>query len=454
MNRGISTLLKIIRNASIVIVALMLICASIFIAFPDYILNTFLKDRLTIAITERYPLFSVRIGNMHYNIWKNQLRCDSVVLQTADTLFACSVTSLSLSRIAWLKLLWRKDSASNTLAGSVLDAENIFLHFRPSQNELHIGTVHLSAPDSEMIIDSIRYYSLQVDEEFFAQSRFRQTRFRFDIPRIRIRSLNCFDVLHDNVYKAGSIDIREAFADILVNMDKPYDKKSDAPLMPAEALASIKERVTLDSLKITNGRFKYSERIAVRAKPGVITFHKVNVSALGITNHSALPDTAFIYGEGLLMNSGVMKLFMEIPLTSKELSFRYSGSLGAMAATELNSFLEPNEHRRITSGIVQTATYHVNVVSGRASGAVRSVYKDLAISVLDKKTGSSHGIFNRIASLYAKLFIIHGTNQADTKGVVKIGKIRYRRKSDDYFLQFVWFALRSGVADIVGFTPK
>jgi hypothetical protein len=34
---------------------------------------------------------------------------------------------------------------------------------------------------------------------------------------------------------------------------------------------------------------------------------------------------------------------------------------------------------------------------------------------------------------------------------MKIGEIKYTRHPQDYFLQFMWFALRGGVADLVGF---
>ena len=64
------------------------------------------------------------------------------------------------------------------------------------------------------------------------------------------------------------LDIHDIFADILVNMDKPYDKNSTNPQMPNEVLSSIKEIVKIDSLKIINGRLKYCERFAIGTTPG------------------------------------------------------------------------------------------------------------------------------------------------------------------------------------------
>jgi hypothetical protein len=142
---------------------------------------------------------------------------------------------------------------------------------------------------------------------------------------------------------------------------------------------------------------------------------------------------------------------MAIPLTSKNFSLRYSGSFGVMDVTELNSFIEPAEHQRIKSGILQSAAFNITVISGCASGTLRAEYKDLTLAVINKETGSEKGIINRISSLFAKIFVIRGTNMPDDKGAMKIGETKYTRSPDDYFFQFIWFALRNGVADIVGF---
>jgi hypothetical protein len=125
-----------------------------------------------------------------------------------------------------------------------------------------------------------------------------------------------------------------------------------------------------------------------------------------------------------------------------------------MDVTELNSFIEQGEYRRIKSGILHSAEYNINVNSGVASGTLRVEYKNLSLAILNKNTGSEKGIFNRVLSLFGKIFVIRGTNMPDGKGLMKIGNIKYTRDPEDYFLQYVWFALRNGVADVVGFPPR
>lgn len=442
-------LLKVVKYTSFIIGAVILIFVLIFIFFSGPFIDTFLKDRITKAFTNAYPEYSIQFSDMHYNIWKNRLRCDSVILKNSK--FTCSVASFSVGGIGAMIILQQRNFTPNSLSSSVIDAQKIELNFHQSRNVILFGTLHISIPDSEMTSDSIKYYSLLGDEQFFAKSQFRQTMFRFDISQIKIIGLDFLALLQGNIYTARSINLHNVFADIFVNMDKPYDKNSSNPQMPNEALSSMKEIVKVDSLKIINGRLNYRERFAVGAKPGVVTFNNVNISVSGIANHTVPPKTAVLHGAGLFMNSGAIKLFMAIPLTSKNFSLQYSGSFGAMDVTKLNSFIEAGEHHRIKSGALQSATFNINVNSGQASGTLRVLYKDLSIAILNKKTGSENGIFDRISSLISKAFIIRGTNIPDKKGCMKIGEIKYTRNPDESFTQFVWFALRTGVGNVVGF---
>jgi hypothetical protein len=445
---------KGVMYTSSVLDVIVLICFLIFIFCPDPIINKFMKERITNTFTKAYPVYSLQLGDIHYDIWKNRLSCDSIMLKRIDSKFILRTSYFSVDGIGWLKLLVPRKFTSAILNNSSIDAQRLFYTFNNAQEELYAGLIHISVPDSLITTDSVEYFPLIEDEQLFSKRKFRQTRFCFNIPKVKISGLDCLSLLNGSKYIARYIEVSDLFADILVNMDKPYDKNSLKPQMPNELLSSMKEIVKVDSLKIVNGYLKYSERFVLRAEPGVITFNKVNVSVNGIANHSTYPDTAVIHANGIFMNSGIMKLQMTIPITAKEFSLHYSGSLTAMDVTKLNVFIEPGEHHRIKSGTLLSAAYDINVKSGRSFGILRAEYKDLSIAVLDKKNGSENGIINRISSFIGKIFVIRGNNMSDEKGNMKIGMIKYLRDPEDYFLQFLWFSLRNGVADVVGFPSK
>jgi hypothetical protein len=136
-------------------------------------------------------------------------------------------------------------------------------------------------------------------------------------------------------------------------------------------------------------------------------------------------------------------------ITSQNLSLHYSGSLGAMDLTRLNAFLEIAQHTRIKSGSVQEVAFEIDVTAGQASGRVRAIYRDLEITVLDKQTGTEKGFNNRVASFLVKLLKIRNANAPEGLGSSKEGKVDYARRPDEEFQEFVWYALRTGVLDII-----
>ncbi|MBL0174339.1 MAG: hypothetical protein IPP94_03570 [Ignavibacteria bacterium] len=445
---------KLLHAASIALGTVLLLVLVILVFFFDTLLNGYGKDRMLLAFAEAYPSASLQLGDMSYHFWSNRLDIDSIRLVTADSGMTCSVSTLSLHGIAWMRILWPRDTVSLPFENAVLDARGMAVRFRPSMNSLRIDALHLSAPDSVMTLDSVHFLPGYDDEDLFALSRYRQTRFRFSVPLLRISALDCAALLRGDGYRARHVAIENLAADILVNMDKPYDAKSTPPQMPNEAFAAIRDSVRIDSVTVSGGSLNYCERIAVRGAPGVITFDRIAVKTGRISNTAAVPDTTIIHAEGRFMGSANMTMEMALPLSSTTFSLRYSGYLGHMQLTALNDFLVPCEHRRVTEGVMHAARYSVHVVSGKSRGTLRAEYTRLRISVLDAHTGSSKGIFNRIASFIGKVFVIRGSNMPGERGSLKLGTIRRTRKADDYFLQNLWFALRGGVADVVGFTEK
>jgi hypothetical protein len=200
-----------------------------------------------------------------------------------------------------------------------------------------------------------------------------------------------------------------------------------------------------------NGRLMYGERFAVSSKPAWVTFDNMHVLVEGIANHGSRGAAIIVHAQGNFLKAGAMNVLMSIPVASPEFSFHYSGSLGGMDLSALNSWLETAEQLRIKAGVLQEATFEITVASGRAGGNVRAVYRNVTLAAINKHTGSEKGFSDGIASFIANTFKIRETNMPDKSGSIKIGEVNYTRKRDDPFFRFAWFALRSGVRDVVGF---
>ncbi|MDR3628567.1 MAG: hypothetical protein P4L45_17100 [Ignavibacteriaceae bacterium] len=442
---------KIALFAFLAVGIILILSVLIFLSFPQTYLNGFLKDRIKDSFAKAYPEYTLKIADVRFNFLKNSIECDSISLIKSDSSFSCSINVVSLDGLGWIELLREKGFSPNSITKAVLDVDGIVVNLNQSKDQILCRRLHLSVPDSDIVIDSLEYHPLITDEQLFAESKFRNTIYHLAVPGISLNGLVFRELIIGNSYRARSININDAFITVLVNMDKPYDKKSPNPLMVNEALSSIMDTIQIDSLQIMNSRLNYHERYAVGAKAALITFDRMQAVVTGIVNHPDKPDTLTIHARGNFMNTSAMKLFMSIPLGTQQLSFRYGGTLAKMEVSSLNTFLEIAEHHRIKSGTLQSAAYNINVSSGHATGYVNTEYSDLVIAILNKNTGSEKGIADRISSFIAKTFIIKGSNVRDKSGAMRLGNVKYTRKSDDTFIQFVWFALRSGVGNLVGF---
>jgi hypothetical protein len=181
----------------------------------------------------------------------------------------------------------------------------------------------------------------------------------------------------------------------------------------------------------------------------VLTISAAHLLAEGIANRGAALAAIQILGQAELMGTGKLNMSMSIPISPPDFSLHYSGSLAAMDMTRLNAFLEIAEHTRIKSGNVKEATFDIDVTAGQARGRVSSIYTNLELAVLDKRTGTEDGLDNRFDSLLAKLLKIRNSNAPYGSGAMKDGVVNYAKKPNEQFQQFAWFALRTGVLDII-----
>jgi hypothetical protein len=314
---------------------------------------------------------------------------------------------------------------------------------------MRCARLRASVPGSELIADAAELRTLVRDEDFFAASEFRTTRFHVVVPECRVLGLAYGELLQGKSYRARSIHFSGPSFEALVDREKPVKPLVKPWLMVPEALAAIRQPLQLDSLSVTNGNLRYCERVAAGADPGVLTFSEVNMAAEGIANRGESPAAIQLRAQGGLMDAGRLNVLISIPITSTNLSLHYSGSLSAMDLTRLDAFLDIAEHTRIKSGHAQEAGFEIDVTAGHARGHVRAIYRDLEIALLDKQTGGEQGLDRRAASFLMNVLKIRSSNAPNAAGSMKEGEVNYTKRPDDQFQQFLWFALRTGVLDVI-----
>jgi hypothetical protein len=401
--------------------------------------------------TSVYSGYSSRISDLHFNILENHIEFSSVALNSSDSTFSCNINKSSASGVNWLQLIRKGTLVPDAFISSVVDAKGVVLKLPKLEYELHCGRLHISLLDSEIVLNDMVAHPIQDGEDFFEESKFRRTRYGLVLPQVNISGMDCNGLLQRKIYNARFIQISNPSLDVLVNMYKPYQRVASKTPLTKHIIPSVKEILNIDSLSILNGRLKYAECYKKGSNPGFITFSDVNMLAKGLSNNNNQGDTLVIRSNAKFMGTTKTKMILSIPLTSPKFTLQYTGSMGNLELIKLNSFLEIAENYRIKSGKINSGSIMINVKDRRAKGYVRSDYQDFKLALIDEKTGSEKGIGNRLKSLYANIFKLNGSNKPDKAGILKLGNVNYLRKSDDTFIQFLWFSMRSGIGDIGGF---
>ncbi|MFA6467637.1 MAG: hypothetical protein WCW35_01985 [Bacteroidota bacterium] len=439
---------SIVLYAGIACAAIILFSVFGLLLFPDPFINQYITPRLEKTFSALYPGYSIRLHGVRCTVLKNVLVVDSITIRNRDSTAWSTVQLLSMKGISWLPLIRGNRLTGEHLSDAVFEAQEIVLTNMLLHYVVRCGPLHISIPDSQVRAESIHLEPNTDDESFFARSAYRQSRYRIHIPFLTLTGIFLPDLLMNNVYRARSIGLHNPSLDILVNKDKMDRSDSAFYNMPNGMLASLQSPLQVDTVSIVAANVIYGERFGVRKKPAAITIEKLQVLALGLTNDESVPLT--IQAQGVFMKSGAMNIRILFPPASPDFSFRYSGTLGSMNVQELNVFLETAEQVRVR-GAIRSAAFEVIVRSGRALGTVRVEYSDLSFAFINSKTGSEKGIGDRITSFIANTFTIRKNNVPDKSGAIAIGKIDYSLTHEDPFFRFVWFALRSGVKDVVGF---
>ncbi len=344
--------------------------------------------------------------------------------------------------------------ASQILPTLRLEAENLIWRPRESDYCLRVAALRLAGAASALQCDSLRYAPEINDDSYFRKRRYRDDRFRLSLRQASIENLRMSSLLSGNGLHVGHILLDGARLDVLSDKRKAVDRTSSNPKMPQEILANLQLPLRIDSLLLKNAALSYGERHRRSGTPATMRFSDLQARLANLYSGAAAspdPQPAHLEAQAKLMGRGLITLNISMLPASPDFSMHYSGSLKKMDLRSLNSFLKVAEALRIEEGHTRRADFDIAVRNGRASGRVEAIYENLRITVLDEESLEEEGILGALTSFFANTFVVRSNNVPDEAGQMERGRVRYQRAADDAFFGYLWFALRGGLGEIVGF---
>ncbi len=146
-----------------------------------------------------------RIAEVHYNVFKNRIEGDSVALMARNSTFSCDIATLSMRGIDRIHVLREGGVAPNSFTGSAVNAQRIVLTF--GQYVLRCRQLRASVPDSSIVVEALELHPFAGGKQFFAESKFRSTRYRLVIPQCRGMGADFLGLLQGKIYRLRSAQI-------------------------------------------------------------------------------------------------------------------------------------------------------------------------------------------------------------------------------------------------------
>ncbi len=450
----IRTRTKILYAILIAFALFLLILAGIAAAIirsPDYIVNNYVKEGLERRYAEQHPGVVLHIDSVHCDILGRTLEFNGLQYGNADTSIRLSVASGSINSIDWLRLSGIWQSSENVALRTHIRMQDVRASFRSNDYIASCDSVHLDLEDSSVHVANMAYMPRLEDPEFFRAQLTRACRYKVLIPRLDLQGIHVAKLLDGKGLLASSLDIKAQSFDVRLHKYKAEASSKVATNMPATQLAALPYLLHIDSLRMSLTQLIYAECSTPTSTPAQVHFDRLSGTVLGLHNDGDTNHSIQIDAQAYIMDQGLMKVKIDLSAAPTAFAYTLDGSLGPMKLTLLNQFVRESEHRKISDGTFLGAHYRTSTANGRTRGAIDLRYRDLYITILDPKTGTTDHLGDRVKTFLGNLFGVRDDNESKKRSDREPGTINYRINPQDSFVQNIWYSLRSGIAKTVGF---
>lgn len=305
--------------------------------------------------------------------------------------------------------------------------------------------LQFSYRDRSVTIDTFMIAASESDNDYFARrgraDRIKASGANVAIAGIDLSALSNGTALHVRACTVGSLGL-----DILTNMRPPAPKPSSKGVPQLNDLArSIPFSLRIDTITVPKASIRYGEYHVNSGQPARLFWDNIAFRAVNVDPRATMTVDA----SGIFMGAARMKAQFIIPLASRTYMLSATGSLAAIDPTLFNGFVTIAENMRIKHGSVREATFRYTVNGRSAEGWVKASYTDLGVELLDARTKKA-GFLKSIVSWVANTFVVR-TDNLPTEKNYKTGVIKYTLPPDAAIMQTIWFPIRAGLGDLVGF---
>ena len=306
-----------------------------------------------------------------------------------------------------------------------------------------------------LVVDSFKIKPLFDTLTFFEKSRWQTDRTNLFIPQIILSGVKLNDLNKNNTFHLNKVVAKGFRADLY--RDKAFPRDSLIRPLLIGTLKKINQPFVIDTLLITNGYFKYSEKEKISDRAGYVFFNGLNLTGINVTNITDRSQgmlTKF-FADGKLMGSGKVHADFYFPLSKNQSSqFWFTGKSEKLDLTILNTMTQPNAGLTILSG---KGTLDIPLVTANDTVAIGSMmfkYRRLKVGLYNrKKANHSGGIATPLVRFILNGIVLRSNNPNWFKRP-RVGIVYFKRDRNKSIANYIWKSTLSGALSTLGFNNK
>ncbi|SHF64314.1 AsmA family protein [Pedobacter caeni] len=441
------------------------------------LLNAYFRKKINIS---SIVLDQPSINMVHYTIRKRKdslkpdvslfqliskkvksIRVNAIRIVNADFDYINGETSKPLNRIKNLNLNVKDlliDSLSQFDTTRFYYTKDIGFELTGYQSkdkmyQIKADTISGSATGKTIRIQGLKMIPLYPELEFSRMSKYGKDRYDLNFSQISFSGVDFLRLNEEEEFHAKTLKIGPAKVNIFLNREMPpvpnLDKAKNFPHM---ALKRAPIPSTIDEVKLDNIDLAYTEYNPISQKKGTIYFQNLNGKISNLTNDSLSlikNNHAIARINAMVMKKAKIDLRIDFNLSSRDGSFNYSGNVGPMDLTELNTVSKPLGLIEIEEGRMQKADFNFSANRSGSAGKVHFYYTGLKLKLLKEGENGEAPKKKGLLSFLANNLLIIDANPSKGEAV-RTANVTFQRSPAASFFNLLWKGLFIGMRETAG----
>jgi hypothetical protein len=276
-------------------------------------------------------------------------------------------------------------------------------------------------------------------------------RFKYETDRIEAGFKNMY--VHDfpavDYIRSGNINssyVKIGDLDVQVYRDKRKHFRHTIKPTFQEIMYNYKAPLNIDSIGILQGKVVYTEMVDNAKAQGRISFSNIRASLYNVTNDSVYVEKEAYFrlkAGGMFMDKSQIRILLKARLFDKQNTFTTNGSLSDLELKALNPMLENSAFIVATAGKIDTMNFNFVANNTKSTGKMKLQYHSLAVTVLNKETGKSTGLKQKLITFIANRKLIDANPLPGEE--VREGEIDHERDPERFLFNYVFKSILSGI---------